>query len=469
MVSSTGCLFSAALAASSAVAVASIPVAYRSLVGTTFRGRFLVVAASWVVQVGIECYDCVCDIVKSKYEGAEVVVVQKGERAKVLGKRMFNKKRYLVLEKNRKLVIKLYPELPQLARDFPPIASFNVRVVSLLGGRETLLHPEVKDKQFKSGEPFVLALEVPLTGRFIVDVEFLDLKITSSNGGESCSIWSEGLTQKSTISTALTSLGKMLSESVHTYITICASNGTIEADRAVLAARSPIFHSMFSHDLKEKEMSAINIFDMIIEACQAFLSYIYTNIEHQDFIKHRLDLLRVADKYDVLDLKDACEESLMEDIATKNVLERLQSASMYRLPKLKVCCIQYLVKFGKIYVIREEFNPFIQSGDRDLIGDVVNEILSVWKEHIDVVVELTMEEDGGGYDFEQIMFSVERGRFRCNALWTITFMGPRDLGKREVPIEWQRYRASLPKLHGDENGDGDGDGDGYGYRETAIF
>ncbi|GKA25938.1 BTB/POZ domain-containing protein-like protein [Tanacetum coccineum] len=131
----------------------------------------------------------------------------------------------------------------------------------------------------------------------------------------------------------------MLSESIHTDITICASNETIEAHRAVLAARSPVFHSMFSHDLKEKKKSAINISDMIIEACQAFLSYIYTNIEHQDFIKHRLYLLRVADKYDVLDLKD----------------------------------------FGKIYDIREEFRAFIQSGDRDLIGDVVNEILSVWK------------------------------------------------------------------------------------------
>nr|GEU35010.1 hypothetical protein [Tanacetum cinerariifolium] len=210
-------------------------------------------------------------------------------------------------------------------------------------------------------------------------------------GGESCSIWSEELTLKSTISTALTSLGKMLSESIHTDITICASNGTIEAHRAVLAARSPVFHSMFSHDLKEKEMSAINISDMTIEACQAFLSYIYTNIEHQDFIKHRLDLLRAADKYDVLDLQEACEESLMEDIDTKNVLERLQSASMYRLPKLKVCCIHYLVKFGKIYDIREEFNAFIQSGDRDLIGDVVNEILSVWKGYV-WVVKLVVDE-----------------------------------------------------------------------------
>ncbi|PWA63445.1 SKP1/BTB/POZ domain-containing protein [Artemisia annua] len=148
----------------------------------------------------------------------------------------------------------------------------------------------------------------------------------------------------------------MLSESIHTDVIINASNGTIKAHRAVLAARSLLFHSMFTHDLKEKEMCAINISDMTIEACQA-----------------------AADKYDVMDLKDACEESIMEDVDTKNVLERLQSASMYRLPKLKVCCIHYLVKFGKIYDIREDFNAFIQSGDRDLIFEVVNNMLSVWK------------------------------------------------------------------------------------------
>ncbi|KAK9080711.1 hypothetical protein SSX86_000469 [Deinandra increscens subsp. villosa] len=287
---------------------------------------------------------------------------------------------HLVCEKNRKsLFIKLFPEIPKLARDNPLIASFNIRVISSLGGRKALVHPEIKDKKLRSGEGFVWALDVQLTGRFIIDLEFLDLKTASPNGAESRSIWSEGFTQNNTSSTTLSSVGRMLSESIHTDIIICASNGTIGAHRAVLAARSPVFHSMFSHNLKEKELSVINIADMSIEACQAFLSYVYSNIKHQEFIDHRLDLLRAADKYDVSDLKDACEESLMEDIDTKNVLERLQSASMYRLPKLKMCCFQYLVKFGKIFDIREEFNAFIQSGDRDLIGEIVSEILSVWK------------------------------------------------------------------------------------------
>lgn len=40
---------------------------------------------------------------------------------------------------------------------------------------------EITDKEIKNNEDFVWALEVPLTGKFIIDVEFIDLKIGSPN------------------------------------------------------------------------------------------------------------------------------------------------------------------------------------------------------------------------------------------------------------------------------------------------
>ncbi|GJV05637.1 hypothetical protein Tco_1343293 [Tanacetum coccineum] len=40
--------------------------------------------------------------------------------------------------------------------------------------------------------------------------------------------------------------------------------------------------------------------------------------------------------------------------------------------------------------------------------------------------------------------SPRRSTFAAMPRGPITFMGPSHLGKREVPIEWQRYRASLP-------------------------
>ncbi|KAH6821028.1 BTB/POZ domain-containing protein [Perilla frutescens var. hirtella] len=314
---------------------------------------------------------------------------------------------HLSVEKSRSLFIKLYPEISNLTRDNPPIASFVIRVVSSVGDRKCSVHPgkscyfilnymkhscilsfrklyaqfchEVTDKKIKSNEDFIWSIEVPLTGKFIIDVEFLDLKTASPDGADPCSIWSEGFPKRLLHETALTSLGRMLSESIHTDIVINASDGSVTAHRAVLASRSPVFRSMFSHDLKEKELSAIDISDMSIEACRAFLNYIYGSIRNEEFLTHRLALLRAADKYDILDLKEACHESLLEDIDTRNVLERLQNASLYQLPQLKSSCMRYLVKFGKIYDIRDDFNVFLQCADRELIAEIFNEILAAWK------------------------------------------------------------------------------------------
>jgi len=136
---------------------------------------------------------------------------------------------------------------------------------------------------------------------------------------------------------------------------------------------------MFSHNLQEMELSTINISDMTVETCQAFLSYLYGTIQPDEFRAHRLPLLRAADKYDISDLKDACHDSLIEDINASNVLERLQCATLYQLPELRTSCLRYLVQFRKIFDMRDEFNLFLQSADRELIADIFQEILATWK------------------------------------------------------------------------------------------
>ncbi|GKA96388.1 hypothetical protein Tco_0818483 [Tanacetum coccineum] len=56
------------------------------------------------------------------------------------------------------------------------------------------------------------------------------------------------------------------------------------------------------------------------------------------------------------------------------MLERLETAFMYHLPRLKVSCIEYLVKFGKVLDIIEEFKGFIRSTHKELLSEVVDEI-----------------------------------------------------------------------------------------------
>lgn len=287
---------------------------------------------------------------------------------------------HLALEKNKVLLIKLYPEISNFTKQNPPIASFVIRVLSSAGGdTKLLINPEVTDKQLKSNDDFVWPIDVPLTGKLIIDVEFLDLKAASPQGGEPCSIWAQGLSQRRSHAAALNGLGRMLSEGIHTDVTINTRDGSVGAHRAILAARSPVFRSMFSHNLQEKELSTINISDMTVESCQAFLSYLYGTIQPEEFMAHRLPLLHAADKYDISDLKDACHDSLIEDINASNVLERLQCATLYQLLELRTSCLRYLVQFRKIFDIRDEFNVFLQSADRELIADIFQEILATWK------------------------------------------------------------------------------------------
>ncbi|CAL9206294.1 unnamed protein product [Musa hybrid cultivar] len=287
--------------------------------------------------------------------------------------------RYLSVEKNRYVHIRLFPEPSRVSKEQPPVAKFVVRVSSPAPGRRPCISP-VNEKLIRSSEDFAWAIDSNFLGRFTIDVEFLDLKIHPLDGGEACSIWpNEGMLQSLSSKSTLRCLSRMLEDGIHADVTIKTSDGVLKAHKAVLASSSPVFESMFLHDLKEKESSTIKIEDMSLDSCSALLGYIYGTIKQEDFWKHRLALLGAANKYDIADLKDCCEESLLADINSSNVLERLHEAWLYQLNELKKGCLMYLFDFGKIYDVRDEMNNFFRHADRELLLEVFQEVLTVWK------------------------------------------------------------------------------------------
>ncbi|KAM6579243.1 hypothetical protein CsatA_003017 [Cannabis sativa] len=289
---------------------------------------------------------------------------------------------HLSVEKNRYMYIRLFPEPSRLSKDQPPLARFVLKVSNSAGSRRPYISP-VHERLLRNYDDFVWPVDTTFVGRFIIDVEFLDLKICSVNGGEasSTSIWPiDGtIMQSLSMQNTLRCLSRMLDESIHTDVTIHAVGGTLSAHKAILSASSPVFHSMFHHNLMEKESSTIHIEDMSVDSCMALLSYLYGTIKQMDFWEHRVALLGAASKYDIADLQDACEESLMEDINSGNVLKRLEEAWLYQLKKLKKGCFMYLFEFGKIYDIRDEVNEFMRCADRELVIEMFQELLTVWK------------------------------------------------------------------------------------------
>lgn len=286
---------------------------------------------------------------------------------------------HLSIEKNRYLYVRLFPEPSRLSKEQPPTARFVLRVSNAGASRKPYISP-IHERVLRSSEDFAWPVDSNLHGHFVIDVEFLDLKICPLNGGEALSIWpSEGTVQCLTTQSTLRCLARMLDEGIHSDVTIKTAEGTLTAHKAVLSASSTVFQSMFLHDLREKESSIIDIEDMPLESCMTLLSYLYGTIKQQEFWKHRLALLAAANKYDIQDLKDACEESLLEDINSGNVLERLQEAWLYQLNKLKKGCFMYLFDFGKLYDVRDEINSFFRRVDRELMLEMFQELLTSWK------------------------------------------------------------------------------------------
>ncbi len=138
---------------------------------------------------------------------------------------------------------------------------------------------------------------------------------------------------------------------------------------------------MFRHDFTERQSSTVHINDMTLESCRALLHYLYGKVQHWEFWKHRAALVRASHEYDIPDLKDACEESLLEDLDVRNVLARLHDAWLYQLGRLKRECLRYLLEFGKIHDMREEFNEFLREVDKNLVVELVQEQLNLLKIH----------------------------------------------------------------------------------------
>ncbi|KAG4210867.1 hypothetical protein ERO13_A02G072800v2 [Gossypium hirsutum] len=279
------------------------------------------------------------------------------------------------------MYIRLFPEPSRVSKEQPPYAKFILRISNVGANRRLYISP-VHDRPLRTCDDFYWPVDSTFHGRFIIDVEFLDLRICPINtqGGETVSIWPmDGAIQSMSTQTTLRCLARMLDEGLHADVTIKTAEGTLRAHKAVLSASSPVFESMFHHNLKEKESSTIHIDDMSLESCTALLNYLYGTINQENFWKHRLPLLGAANKYDIVDLKDACEESLLEDINSQNVLERLQEAWLYQLTKLKKGCMTYLFDFGKIYDVGDEINNFFRLADRELMLDMFQEVLTVWK------------------------------------------------------------------------------------------
>ncbi|XP_014237850.1 uncharacterized protein LOC106659688 [Trichogramma pretiosum] len=133
----------------------------------------------------------------------------------------------------------------------------------------------------------------------------------------------------------------------------------IPAHRVVLAAASPVFKAMFSHDMVENKSQSVDMNDISYDAVVEMLRYIYTgSVKTQEF-SLTTEVLTAADKYQLDDLKNKCEQILISTLSTENAINVLKVADKYNLSLMK----RKVVDFVK--------HKITESSDSDKAGTMI--------------------------------------------------------------------------------------------------
>ncbi|CAF1116575.1 unnamed protein product [Didymodactylos carnosus] len=116
--------------------------------------------------------------------------------------------------------------------------------------------------------------------------------------------------------------------------------------RCILASCSEVFERMFSIDMLEKQTNIIEINDISDDIIEEMLRYIYYNdIKYLD--QNALDLLYVADKYAIENLRNVCIKSLINSITYETAAEMLIRANIYNSKLLKDNILTFIKTYSK--------------------------------------------------------------------------------------------------------------------------
>ncbi|XP_044010297.1 speckle-type POZ protein-like B [Aphidius gifuensis] len=153
-------------------------------------------------------------------------------------------------------------------------------------------------------------------------------------------------------------LKKLLLNEQSTDVTIKVGQKSFRAIKGILGARSPVFAAMFNHkQFKENKNNEVVIEDIDENVFGEFLLYIYTD-ETPNIKQMAMELLAVAEKYQVDRLKNICEDIICKMINVDNFAIILVCSDKYNLKKLNKKCLEFLKKNKRAVLLNETFKVY---------------------------------------------------------------------------------------------------------------
>lgn len=141
----------------------------------------------------------------------------------------------------------------------------------------------------------------------------------------------------------LASHQKLLITGLMADCTLKVEDRDISAHKCMLANNSDVFSAMFENPMKEKEDGIIVIEDSKYESVRAMVEFMYCGDLAPSLKEHEEDVLVLANKYAVTDLKEYCATELVKSISLNNVVHLANFAKMHRSDSLFEGCCRFFV------------------------------------------------------------------------------------------------------------------------------
>lgn len=136
-------------------------------------------------------------------------------------------------------------------------------------------------------------------------------------------------------------IGSLLESQKFADVVLHVSGKEFCAQKAVLAARSPVFAAMFEHDTIERTQNRVDIPDVDPDVFRDLLQFIYTG-RAPNLDDMAADLLVAADKYALDQLKALCEECLCSKLTVETAAELFFLADLHSAGLLKTCAMDFI-------------------------------------------------------------------------------------------------------------------------------
>lgn len=143
-------------------------------------------------------------------------------------------------------------------------------------------------------------------------------------------------------------------------ITFIVKDMKIPAHKCVLVTCSTVFDAMLSNAMKERESNEVKIDDVEEDVFTEMLRFIYKGkVENSNVMA--ADLLSVADKYDLKDLKDFSQQEILKSLSVETAAKYLVLADLYTSDLLKQETIEFIARKSAAVIKTDGWKLMVKS------------------------------------------------------------------------------------------------------------